>query len=56
MSDDRSMTVSMDPAVSGPLQALEWLLNGGGLSLAELAEWIADIEAERLMKRYWWES
>ena len=39
-----------------PLQALEWLQNGAGLSLAEGAEFKADIESERTAKRYWWES
>lgn len=39
-----------------PLQALEWLQNGAGLSVAEGAELKADIEAERQAKRYWWES
>lgn len=39
-----------------PLQALEWLQNGEGLSVAEGAEFKASIEAERLAKRYWWES
>ncbi len=40
----------------GPLQALEWLQNGAGLSVAEGAEFKADIESERNAKRYWWES
>ena len=39
-----------------PLQALEWLQNGAGLSVAESAEFKANIEAERQAKRYWWES
>ena len=39
-----------------PLQALEWLQNGAGLSVAEGGEFKSDIEAERLAKRYWWES
>jgi len=39
-----------------PLQALEWLQNGAGLSVAEGAEFKANIEAERQAKRYWWES
>lgn len=39
-----------------PLQALEWLQSGAGLSVAEGAEFQANIEAERQAKRYWWES
>ena len=38
-----------------PLQALEWLQNGAGLSVAEGAEFKANVEAERQAKRYWWE-
>lgn len=38
-----------------PLQALDWLQNGAGLSVAEGAEFKAEIEAERQSKRYWWE-
>ena len=40
----------------GPLQAMEWLQNGGGLTVAEGAEFKANIEAERQAKRYSWES
>jgi hypothetical protein len=39
-----------------PLQALEWLQNGAGLSMAEGEEFKANINAERQSKRYWWES
>ncbi|MES2440965.1 MAG: ribbon-helix-helix protein, CopG family [Verrucomicrobiota bacterium] len=39
-----------------PLQALEWLQNGAGLSVAEGENFRADIEAERQAKRCWWES
>jgi predicted transcriptional regulator len=39
-----------------PLQALEWLQNGAGLSVAEGAEFKKNIEAERQAKRCWWES
>ena len=38
-----------------PLQAMEWLQGGAGLSVAEGAEFKANIEAERQAKRYWWE-
>jgi Arc/MetJ-type ribon-helix-helix transcriptional regulator len=39
-----------------PLQALEWLQNGAGLSVAEGADFKADIQVEREAKHYWWES
>ena len=39
-----------------PLQALEWLQGGAGLTLREGEDFKANIEAERLAKRYWWES
>lgn len=38
-----------------PLQAMEWLQSGAGLSVAEGVEFKKTIEAERLAKRYWWE-
>ncbi len=38
-----------------PLQAMEWLQSGAGLSVAEGAEFKVDIQAERVAKRYWWE-
>ncbi|MEO5912949.1 MAG: ribbon-helix-helix protein, CopG family [Luteolibacter sp.] len=39
-----------------PLQALEWLQNGAGLTMREGDDFKAAIEAERAAKRYWWES
>lgn len=39
-----------------PLQALGWLQDGGGLSLAEGEEFKAEVAAERQAKRYWWEA
>lgn len=39
-----------------PLEALEWLQNGAGLTLQEGEEFKAAIESERAAKRYWWES
>jgi predicted DNA-binding protein len=38
-----------------PLQALEWLQGGAGLTLHEGEDFKANIEAERAAKRYWWE-
>lgn len=39
-----------------PLQALEWLQSGAGLSMAESAEFKKEIAGQRQAKRYWWES
>jgi hypothetical protein len=39
-----------------PLQAMEWLQGGGGLSVNDGADFKAAIQAERQAKRYWWES
>ena len=38
-----------------PLQAMEWLQNGAGLTVAEGAQAKANVQAERQAKRYWWE-
>jgi hypothetical protein len=46
-AEDRSPT---------PLQALNWLQDGKGLSVAEGKAFKVDIETERNAKRYWWES
>lgn len=48
--------VDVEDKRPSPLQALEWLQNGAGLSVAEAAEFKAEVAAERLAKRYWWES
>jgi Arc/MetJ-type ribon-helix-helix transcriptional regulator len=39
-----------------PLEALDWLQNGGGMLAEEAAEYLAEIEAERAARTYWWES
>jgi len=39
-----------------PLQALDWLQDGGGLSVKEGEEFKKGIQAEREAKRYWWEA
>ncbi len=39
-----------------PLDALRWLQNGEGLSVAEGEEFKVMIADEREAKRYWWES
>lgn len=38
-----------------PLQALDWLQNGGGLTVQEAKAFREDVQAEREAKRYWWE-
>ena len=39
-----------------PLESMEWLQHGGGLSVAEGRQFKEEIQAERQAKRYWWES
>ena len=39
-----------------PLQALNWLQQGGGLVAAEADQFRADLKAEREERKYWWES
>ena len=38
-----------------PIKALDWLQNGGGLSLQEAEAFHEEVQAEREAKRYWWE-
>ncbi len=38
-----------------PLEALDWLQSGGGMSVAEGEAFKTDIRAERDAKRMWWE-
>ncbi|MES2995664.1 MAG: hypothetical protein V4733_02530 [Verrucomicrobiota bacterium] len=39
-----------------PLEALDWLQNGGGILAEEAAEYRAELKAERDAKKYWWEA
>ena len=39
-----------------PLEALDWLQNGGGLTVQEAEAFRDEVKAEREAKRYWWES
>lgn len=39
-----------------PLEALDWLQNGGGLSLQEAEAFREEVRQEREAKRYWWEA
>ena len=39
-----------------PLQALDWLQGGGGLTPKEGEDFKKSVHAERAAKRYWWEA
>lgn len=39
-----------------PLEALDWLQNGGGLTVQEAQAFRDEVQAEREAKRYWWEA
>ena len=39
-----------------PLEAFDWLQTGGGLTVQEAEDFRKEVRAERLAKRYWWES
>ncbi len=39
-----------------PLKALDWLQNGGGLTVQEAEVFRDEVQAERDGKRYWWEA
>ena len=39
-----------------PLQALDWLQEGGGLTLQEAEAFREEMQAERLAKRFWWQE
>ncbi len=39
-----------------PLEALDWLQGGGGLSAQEADAFREEVQAERQAKRYWWEA
>jgi Arc/MetJ-type ribon-helix-helix transcriptional regulator len=44
-----------ETAAPKPLEALDWLQNGGGLPAGEAAEFRSAMVAERHAKKYWWE-
>ena len=39
-----------------PLEALDWLQEGGGLSVKEAEGFRKEVQAERVAKKYWWEA
>jgi hypothetical protein len=39
-----------------PLDALNWLQKGGGLSMQEAETFREEVRSERQAKRYWWEE
>jgi Arc/MetJ-type ribon-helix-helix transcriptional regulator len=53
----REMKDRSDREISAPkpLEALDWLQNGGGLPAGEAAEFRSAMVAERSAKKYWWE-
>ena len=38
-----------------PIEALDWLQKGGGLTVREAEKFREEVRAERVAKRYWWE-
>ena len=38
-----------------PIEALDWLQKGGGLTVREAEAFRREVRAEREAKRYWWE-
>jgi Arc/MetJ-type ribon-helix-helix transcriptional regulator len=44
-----------EDAFPKPLEALDWLQNGGGLTLQESNDFREEVQAERQAKRFWWE-
>lgn len=54
----RSLKAEADREASklSPLQALDWLQGGGGLSVKEEEAFKRAVRAEREAKRYWWEA
>ncbi len=45
-----------DAALPKPLEALEWLHKGGGLTVREATAHREQVHAERQAKQYWWEA
>lgn len=45
-----------EAAQPAPLEALEWLQNGGGLRVQEADRFREEVQAEREAKRFWWEA
>jgi hypothetical protein len=49
-------TADKEEQTVDPLQALNWLQQGGGLVADEADKFRADLKAEREERKYWWES
>ncbi len=45
-----------DAALPPPLEAFQWLQNGGGLNPQEASVLREEVREERQAKHYWWES
>lgn len=48
--------VEKQDAAPSPLEALDWLQNGGGVVAEEAAQYRAELKSERDAKKYWWEA
>lgn len=42
--------------IPSPLEALNWLQDGGGLVAEDAAEYRTEMQAERQARQYWWQS
>lgn len=45
-----------EAAAPSPLEALDWLQNGGGLEASDAEGFRSAMVAERNAKKYWWEA
>ena len=45
-----------ESALPKPLSALDWLQNGGGLTVKEAEAFRKEVRAEREARRQWWEQ
>jgi hypothetical protein len=49
-------TANREQNLPKPIEALDWLQNGGGLTVKEAESFREEVQAERQAKRYWWEA
>lgn len=49
-------TANREQNLPKPIEALDWLQNGGGLTVKEAESFREEVHAERQAKRYWWEA
>lgn len=48
--------VEREEKIPKPIEALDWLQAGGGLSVQEAEQFRAEVQAEREARQYWWEQ